>query len=452
MTDVARDLEDDLYREANEALLADLDHTGATRTTGTQRAAGDDYNVLVDGFRATDVGNASRLVAAANGTIRYAAAWGKWLVYKDGVHIIDSSEALVTEMAKNVAARLFTLAVNLPAKERDDTWKFGIRCEQAGPIRDMLRLARGVPGVLVDVADLDADPWILNVANGTVDLRTGLLRRHNPDDLCTMQAPVMYDSTAECPTWTRCIETWQPDEAVRGMLQRAAGSGITGSALEYLFVSVGSGANGKSKFFGAIADVAGPFCVTPHKSLLVTSKHEAHPTHVASLFRARMLIAPETSQDDRLDEELVKALTGGDDLRARRMREDEWTFKPTHTAFIHTNYRPRIRGTDEGIWRRLRLIPWSVTIPAAERDVHLADKLRSESSGILNWLIAGAIDMLEHGLNEPDSVRQATMAYRNDEDHIGKFIAESVTIDDTMMISAKDLRATYESWCSDVGA
>ena len=415
------------------------------------RGTPDDTNALADGFRPTDVGNASRLIAASSGRLRFVAEWSKWLVYTNGVWIIDSSEALVTERAKDVARRLFQLAATLPSSQRDDVWRFAMKCEQAGSITSMLRLARGIPGVLVDVKELDADPWLLNVLNGTVDLRTGRLQNHDPDDLQTMQAPVIFDERAVAHRWLHAVERWQPDPEVRAMLQRAVGTGITGQPIENLFVNVGTGGNGKSKFFGAITDVLGPFCVTPHKSLLVAGKHEQHPTHVASIFRARLLIAPETSQDDRLDEELVKNLTGGDMLRARRMREDEWSFAPTHTAFVHSNYKPRIRGVDEGIWRRVRLIPWSVTIPTEERDDHLAEKLRAESSGVLNWLIEGVLDYQRRGLAEPDSVLQATNAYRHDEDHLGKFISEMLIIDDTASISASQLREIYESWCNDAG-
>jgi putative DNA primase/helicase len=356
---------------------------------------------LPDGFRPTDVGNASRLVASSDGRLRYVHAWAKWLVYDAGRWNIDTGDALVTEHAKQVARRLFHVAADLARDERRAVLRFAAKCETAASIANMLRLARGVPGVLVDHHDLDADPWLLNVQNGTIELRTGALRDHDPDDLLTMQAPVIYDPAATAPLWTACLETWQPDPDVRGFLQRAIGSAVTGHPVEHLFANVGTGANGKSKCFATVSAVLGPFAVIPHKSLIVASKHEGHPTHVASLFRARMLVAPETSQDDRLDEEMVKNLTGGDQLRARRMREDEWTFAPTHTTFMHTNHRPRIRGVDEGIWRRLRLIPWSVTIPLGERDEHLADKLLMERSGILNWIVAGALAWQERGLAEP---------------------------------------------------
>ena len=412
----------------------------------------DDELALPDGFRPTDVGNASRLVANSDGHLRHVHGWQKWSVYDAGRWVVDHGEALVTEQAKQVPRELFRLAAEMSGKQRDAIWRFALRCEQSGSLAAMIKLARGIPGVIVDHADLDADPWLLNVLNGTIDVRTGELRPHNPDDLLTMQAPVIYNANAACPTWDACIERWQPDLDVRRFLQRAIGSAATGHPLENLFINVGSGGNGKSKFFGAISNVLGPFAVIPHKSLLVAGRHEGHPTHVASLFRARMLIAPETSQDDRLDEELVKNLTGGDTLRARRMREEEWSFEPSWTAFLHTNHRPRVRGTDEGIWRRVRLIPWDVTIPTEERDEHLAARLADEASGILNWIVAGAVDWHRRGLDEPDSVRVATSNYRTAEDHLGKFLADACdTANSAGSVAAKALRAAYETWCDEAG-
>lgn len=418
------------------------------------RDAGVSELALPDGFRATDTGNASRLVAAADGRVRFVHHWSKFIVYDSGRWVIDFGDALVTEQAKQVARRLFRLAVDLDRKERDRVLAWASRCEQAPSIAAMLRLARGMPGVLVDHDYLDRHPWTLNVINGTIDIGTdaATFRAHTPDDLLTMQAPAFHDPTATSPTWDACLERWQPDPEMRGFLQRAIGSAATGHPVENLFVAVGTGANGKSKFFGAIANVLGPYAVVPHKSLLVAGRHEGHPTHVASLFRARMLVAPETSDSDRLDEELVKNLTGGDTLRARRMREDEWSFEPTWTAFMHTNHRPRIRGTDEGIWRRVRLIPWNITIPPDERDEQLADRLAAESSGILNWIVDGAVAWRHDGLAEPAGVRLATDEYRRGEDHVGKFLDDVVELDDTDSVTAKALRAAYEAWCQETGA
>ena len=164
----------------------------------------------------------------------------------------------------------------------------------------------------------------------------------------------------------------------------------------------GTGGNGKGKFHGAIMNALGPYAVVPHKSLLVAEKHEQHATVVASLFRARCAVASETKARCTLNEEMIKNLTGGDRLGARRIREDEWWFNPSHTMILSTNYEPVIKGTDNGIWRRVRLVPWKVTIQKEDEDPDLADKLKAESSGILNWIIEGARIFLKEGWEVPE--------------------------------------------------
>lgn len=406
---------------------------------------------LDDGFRPTDVGNADRLVAAAAGRARFVHAWQKWIVYTDGRWAIDTGDALVTELAKLVPRVMFARAARLEGDARDAMWKWARRSETASAVASMIRLARGIPGVIVDHQALDADPWSLNVVNGTVDLRTGELRVHDPDDLLTMQAPTVYDPTAAAPLWERCLERWQPDPAMRAYLRRVIGSGATGHPVENCFVNIGPGGNGKGKCFGAVARVLGPYVMVPHKSLLVVQRHEQHETTIAELFRARLAIAGETDAGDRLDEAKVKNLTGGDLLEARRMREDRWKFHPSHTLVVHSNHRPRVRGSDEGIWRRLRLIPWTVTIPPAERDDQLAAKLTAEAPGILNWIVAGAVAWIAHGLDEPAAVTRATADYRASEDRVGAFIAECCELDDSYQVASTALRAEYERWSAASG-
>jgi putative DNA primase/helicase len=305
------------------------------------------------------------------------------------VWVRDESRKLVNEVAKQVARSLFRLATHGDVlsreSQRDALLAWAKRSESRERINAMVELAAGIPGVLVEHDELDRYPELLNVLNGTVDLRTGELRDHDPEHLLTKQCPVVYDPTAVADLWDRCLETWQPDAEMRRYLQVIAGVATTGYPVEEFHVHHGGGGNGKGKFFGAVMDVLGPYTVVPHKSLLVSQKHEQHETVMADLHGARLAVAAETDRGARLDEEKVKSLTGGDVLAARRLYENRWEFRPTHLLCVHTNYRPLVRGTDEGVWRRLRLIPWAVTIPEADRDPALPDKLRGELPGILNW-------------------------------------------------------------------
>ena len=402
---------------------------------------------LADGLRPTDSGNADRLLVFASERLRFVHAWGKFVVWDEGRWVIDFGSVLATEMATEAVHRMFRTAIDRPPQERDAMLKWAKASESKSAIQAMTVLVRGRPGMLVDHERFDADPCLLNVRNGTVDLRTGELRPHNPEDLLTMQAPVLYDATATAPLWDECLRTWQPDPQMRWYLQRMIGSGATGFPVELLLINHGQGANGKSKCFGAVTSTLGPYAVIPHKSLLVATRYEEHQTVVASLFRKRLLLAAETEVGASLNETQVKNLTGGDRLRARRMREDEWEFNPTWTAFLHTNHRPQVRSSDEGIWRRLRLVPWEVTIPSDQRDLHLAAKLAKESSGILNWIIAGAVAWLGGDREEPEQVEAATKRYRYEEDHIGRFIADCCVVDRSLTVLAAALGAEYSRWC-----
>ncbi len=430
-------------------------------TSASPRGTGhsdDDLGVAPDGYRLTDTGNAQRFVDHAAGQVRYVHQWGRWIVYRSGRWIIDGNDALVTEAAKAVPRALMAMVPGLTGKdERRQIFNAAVRAESGNALAAMVRLARGIPGVIVNHEELDANPEILNVRNGTIDLRTSELRPHDPGDLCTKQCPVIYDPHAEAPLWQACLERWQPKPTMRDYLQVEAGAGTTGYATETISVHYGGGANGKSKFFGALQHVLGPYSVTPHKSLLVVSHHEQHATVKASLFRARLAVASETAVTDRLNAHEVKNLTGGDQLAARRMREDEWPFMPNHTLVMFSNHRPHIQdegeveGEDEGIWRRVRLVRWEVTIPADEQDEHLGQKLVVEAPGILRWLVEGARRYLADGMNPPEEVRVATDDYRASEDTVGQFLADVVIFSPGSEVLSSTLIAAHEAWCVDAG-
>jgi P4 family phage/plasmid primase-like protien len=422
-----------------------------SRASGEITDPADTEGVASDGYRLTDAGNAGRFTHLCGGRVRYVRSWGKYIAYKNGVWLVDPQDAMVTEFAKEVSREMIRgLSQIEDPDRRKREFTHALRTESAGAIASMLRLARGDPGVLVEHEDLDADPHLLNVANGTIDLTSGTMRPHDPADLMTMQCPIAFDPDAEAPLWEDCLKTWQPDPEMQRYLQVRAGACATGRATETADLDHGDGGNGKTKFHAAIQNALGDYAVVPHKSLLVTSRHEQHATVKASLFRKRLALAGETKAADKLDEEQVKALTGGDRIGARRMREDEWWFDPSHTLIIFSNYAPVITGTDEGIWRRVRLVRWPTTIPEAERDKNLDTKLRAEAPGILRWIVDGARIFLTEGLDVPDSVRASTTQYRQDEDVVGRFITESLTLG-AGETTAAEIKVALQEWCAEEG-
>ena len=391
--------------ETDKQVDDDSSDDGAEYDVGQERTEG---GFRPDGHRLTDVGNSERFIRIARGRARYVHAWGKWIVYRRGVWVVDHNEAMVTELAKRVAKALIRdVVVRFEGEQRKQIFGWAIRSESSGSISAMTRLARGIDGVMVEHEELDTDPWLLNVRNGTVDLRSGRLRPHDPADLCTMQVPFAFEPGAEARLWEDCLRTWQPDPEVRAYLQRLAGAGATGFPTEVLAINYGTGGNGKSKFWGGVSHALGPYACPAHKSLLLVQRYEPHDTEKADLFRRRLVIASESSEAARLHDEKVKHLTGGDRIKGRRMREDPWSFDPTHTMVLFSNFKPEIQGRDEGIWRRLQLVPWEVTIPRRAQDRDLAPKLAGESLGILRWLVEGSVEFHRRGLDPPGSVQVA---------------------------------------------
>jgi putative DNA primase/helicase len=414
----------------------------------------DEGRLLADGFRDTDTGNANRLVATAGEEVRHVPSWGKWVVYRDGHWQLDHGNVFVTEIAKRVAQRMFQVAVNAPhldSRQRDELLDWAKRSESAAAISNLVRLAAGIPGVVVDHADLDARPELLNVLNGTVDLRTGVLLAHDPEHLLTGMCPVAYDPSATAPLWDHCLRRWQPDELRRAYLQLCAGAGATGYPVEEFHVHHGGGRNGKGKFFDALLHVLGPYAITPDRSLLVMTRHEPHPTVWAHLYGARLAVGDETTEGARLNEEKVKRLTGGGRLDGRRMREDVWEFEPTHLLVVRTNHLPQLRSADEAMRRRLRVIPWDVTIPDAEDDKQLPDKLKAEAAGILAWVVRGATEWLarDRQLPAPPAVVEQTAGLFRDADPVGWFLGIATVTGDGHQITTRELHEAYLCWRTD---
>lgn len=408
---------------------------------------------LADGYRDTDVGNSHRLVEMFADRIRFVPLWDKWLVFEGGRWVLDVSGYLMIELAKQVTRDLFQQSIDLPKDDRAKMYAHAKRSEHSARLEAMVYLARGAEGIPVNHEQLDTKPDLMNFLNGTMDLATGEFRPHDPKDLLTKQIPYNYDPQAIAPTWEQCLRQWQPDEEVRRYLQKVAGACASGYPVEHLFINLGTGSNGKSKFWGALQGALGPYAVEIDKSLLVVTKHQKHDTIFASLFRARLALASETEESDKLNEAQIKDLTGGDRIKARRMREDDWEFNPTHTVVLHTNHPPRIRGTDEAIWRRVRLIPWNVRIPQEERDPFLSYRLAEEYEGILAWIVRGARLWYEEGFtHEPPSVAQSTEEYKEENNTAHRFFKSiGLRYEPGGKVFVPDLKQMYEDWCEDEG-
>ena len=397
----------------------------------------------------TDLGNAERFVDDHKRYARYCYKWGKWLIF-DGTRWAVDDGGDVEHLMKETVRGIYAEA----AMETDDAGRKQItdharRSEARKRQTDALFLARSELALRPE--QMDSDPHLLNCANGTVDLRTGVLRAHDPLDYITKIAPVYYDVSTKAPTFEAFLERILPSWELRQFVQAVIGYAAIGvNTEEMLAILYGTGANGKSTLVNAVMEALGDYAIQAAPDLLM-AKHGAHPTELADLFGARFVAAVETDEGRRLNEGLVKQLTGRDKIKARRMREDFWQFDPTHTPILATNHKPEIRGTDHAIWRRLRLVPFDVQIPAAEQDKRLAEKLRDELPGVLAWIVRGARIYQKVGLPETEQVRAATSGYREEMDTLAGFFADRCVIHAKARAGATALYNAYKDWCDEGG-
>ena len=405
---------------------------------------------LPRGYNLTDLGNAERFVAQHGENIRYCYLWGKWLGWT-GTRWGRDDAGLVHRLAKKTVRSMYREASDAEDEERRKAIaKHASRSEGADKIKAMLELARSEVPVAPD--ELDSDPWLLNASNGTVDLRTGAMREHRREDLITKLAPVEYEPNATAPTWEAFLERVLPSEELRTFVQRAAGYSATGDTSEQvMLINHGAGNNGKSTFQEALAAALGDYSMRAPTEMLMAKRAGGVPNDVARLKGARFVAASETEEGRRLAESLVKDLTGQDTISARFMRAEWFDFRPTHKLWLSTNHKPEIRGTDNAIWRRLRLVPWTVAIPPAERDRKLAEKLRNELPGILGWVTRGCIDWRREGLQAPAEVRKATAGYRSEMDVLGDFLADRCFRGERLQVGKDELYKAYQMWSEAAG-
>lgn len=399
----------------------------------------------------TELGYARRLVHAYGDRLRYVPEWRRWLVWtgQRWEHDITGQAA---RWMKSIARRITADALAITdERDRKAALSLARRGEFAAGVAGALTLASTEQTVVVTADDLDADPFLLNCPNGVLDLRTGQLAPHDPALLLTKMTAAAYRPETHGPEFARFLARVQPDPDMRAFLARLLGHALEGRVSSHILpVLHGDGGNGKGTLINAVIAVLGDYADAADPSLLVARSFDAHPTSVADLCGLRLAVLHETDAGRRLAEGTVKRLTGGDRLKARRMREDFWSFDPSHTFVMLTNYKPIVTGTDEGIWRRLRLIPWDVIVPEEERDEQLPDRLALEHDAILAWLVGGYLAWREHGLAEPQRVLDATAAYRAESDNLARFLADRC-LPGHGTVGSTELYKAWQRWCDDQG-
>lgn len=427
-----------------------------------------DFEERLASFARNDAGNAERLIARRGGEFIWLKDAG-WFGWHEGHWSLGEGDVLV-RLAALETARAMRFEANAlfeagaldgetpkKFKERiDRAHKWTVTSGNAGRLDAMIAWA--APRLRRAVEDLDADPFRFNVVNGTLvlgDIAQGedvALVSHNPADLITRQSPVAYDETAAaCPLWRGFLDYFLPDRTVQSFLQRWFGYCLTGSTGEQCLVLFhGQGRNGKSTCVDLMSWLMGDYAMgLPIASLLQNDRKggsEASPD-LARLPGARMVRAAEPKQGAAFDESLLKQLTGGEPMAVRHLNKGFFDFLPTFKLVLSFNRRPTVRGDDDGIWRRLLLVPWEVQLPADEVDKHFLDKLKEEAPAILNWVLDGYRMWREFGLQVPDAVKVATEDYRADSDPIGNFIAGACEIKEGVESTSSQLFTAYNAWC-----
>ncbi|MAG14040.1 MAG: hypothetical protein CMN78_05540 [Spirochaetales bacterium] len=401
--------------------------------------------------RLTDAGNAERFAYFTRNTCRYCDDYSKWLI-NDGQRWVIDNRNEILRLAKEVNRSLYSLAGQIrDDSKRTEVASHLIKSESDSRMRAMLHLAQSELPIVPD--ELDSDRDLFNVANGTIDLITGTLQAHDPNDLITKVANVEFDASATCPAWKRFLaEITDNHTSLQEFLQSSVGYSLTGDTSEQcIFIQYGTGSNGKSTFNGVLTSLFGDYWQqTPVESLLVKNR-ETIPADLARLKGARLVTAAEVESGRRIAESLIKQMSGGDEITARYLYGEWFSYKPQFKIFIQTNHKPVIRGSDYAIWRRIRLIPFSVTFSPEKQDRHLLHKLEAELAGILNWALEGLERWREKGLEMPDEVRTATNEYRSEMDVLSAFLGDCCNTGNGSMASAKSLYSAYAEWCESTG-
>lgn len=403
------------------------------------------HNATINLKELNDTTNATYFVDTCKDLIRHIAdtdTWAHWNGHK-------------WEQLPNNAAPIVQLAQQAFRALKDADKALENWCNKSlnrAPLKNTLALAATDPRVTTTASQYDQHHEELNTPTGILNLRTGQLTPNDPTKLHSKATAVIPDPNQPTPKWDKFLaDTFAGHDGMSEYVQQLAGYAATGlvtaQILPFLY---GSGANGKSVFVDVITNLLGDYAAAAPPGFL-TQQQQQHSTEMAMLEGVRFTTASEVAEGSKFDEVKIKLLTGGDQITARKMREDFSSFQPTHKIWVTGNHQPKVTSGGYSFWRRLRLVPFTNTVPEKDQNVYLARELiEEEGPGILAWITKGSQIFLQHGFTEPEEVTQATKAYEESEDELGRFMADRVIIGagEHARVPYKEMRAAYTEWCS----
>lgn len=406
-----------------------------------------------NGFALTDLGNAERFRSRHAGRVVYNFTTKQWYIW-DGMRFQGDEKSQVTQLAGKTVRSISAEAKYCNEEIKKKILKHAENSEKASRIDAMLGLTRSQDDIPVIQKELDTDKWLINCQNGVIDLKTGELLPHDQKYVMTKLVPTVYDKEATCPRWLAFLDRiFAGKKSLIDYIQKVIGVCLTGEILPAVFIFHGTGANGKSTFLEVVRQLLSEYAQQADFKTFLQDKNQAIREDLASLCGARFVTASECDQGKFLSEAVVKQITGGDPIRARFLYANSFEFMPTFKIFLATNHRPNVIGADNGIWRRLKLVPFEVTIPEGERDPNLLCKLVEELPGILAWAVEGCLKWLSEGcqLLDPDEVLMATREYQRDNDMLVDFVEECCDVDSKEKVTAKDMYDKYIEFCGENG-
>ena len=408
----------------------------------------------VQEFNLTDAGNAERFAEMFQNQIKFCAAFNKWFVW-NGKYWKNVDKSVIDNYVIDAARSMFIEASTISdVEKRDALLAHAKKSEHFTKIRACMELAKGMPKIAVRVDDLDRDIYLLNCENGTIDLKTGKLRPHDPKDLITKICNTRYDENCPIPMWTQLLEkVTNGDKNGMQYIQRVLGYALSGDISEQaMFILYGTGSNGKSTLLNTFSELLGEYAAGTSSDTFMQKKNDAVNNDIARLKGARFVTAIEMEENKRLSEPLIKSVTGGDKLVTRFLYGEYFEYIPQFKVFLAVNHKPIIRDTTNSIWRRLFLIPFTNTFTEKERDKTFATKLvKTELPGILAWAVQGFLMWDRAGLKPPEYVKTAGEQYREEMDSFATFFSECCIESEKGRVSNKMLRAKYDEWCKENG-